>query len=137
MQNLPERRKGNSVSAILSAGGGILELVIKKIVELLEEKGAENIKVLDLRSFNYITDYFVIATLNSPPHFKAVIDHLMEAIDRGELPFLHIEGEESNFWVLLDLDRVMVHLMSPEARLFYQLEKLWMDAPVVMEGGNG
>jgi len=95
------------------------------------EKKAEEIIVLDLRGLTSMTDFFVVATVSTDVHSRAVT----EAVERwaredlGEKPW-HVEGAEGTRpWVLLDYVDVVVHLLQPEAREYYGLERLWGDAP--------
>lgn len=94
-------------------------------------KKATDILLLDLRKLTNVTDYFVLATVSTDVHSRAVSD-AAEAWARetlGEKPW-HIEGNEgARQWVLLDYVDVVVHLMQPRARAYYSLERLWGDAP--------
>jgi len=96
-------------------------------VDALDDKRAKDIVVLDLIAISATLDYFIVATGESVPQLKALQDGVKERLkDEGTFP-KGIEGP-SNRWVLLDYGNVVVHLMSPEAREFYDLEGLWADA---------
>ena len=104
----------------------ILETV-QRIVDALDDKRAKDIAVLDLVGISSSLDYFVVATGESEPQLKALEDGVKERLkEAGTMP-KGIEGP-SNRWVLLDYGNVVVHIMSPEARDFYDLEGLWADA---------
>lgn len=97
--------------------------------------------VLDLRNLSTLTDFFVVATAASRPQLLAVTEHIEQLLKRRKERAGHIEGRltrgstreiespESLSWVLLDCGDVVVHVFNPPARAFYQLERLWADAP--------
>ena len=94
-------------------------------------KKATDIFVLDLRGLTTMTDFFVVATVSTDVHSRAVTEGIVEWAreEMGERPW-HIEGDEgSRAWVLLDYVDVVVHLQQPDARDYYGLERLWGDAP--------
>jgi ribosome-associated protein len=95
---------------------------------LLEHK-AENIVVLDLSADSDVADLFVIATAQSEPQTAALSKSVIEGLRlSGEKP-LSTEGVEKGQWALLDFVDVIVHIMLPHTREYYQLERLWNDAP--------
>jgi ribosome-associated protein len=118
-----ERRKalGEPVPADLALG----------LAEAALSKKATEVMLLDLRELTSMTDYFVVATVSTDVHSRAVTDAVAEWAreELGEKPW-HIEGEEGpRQWVLLDYVDVVVHLLQPAARDYYALERLWGDAP--------
>lgn len=97
------------------------------IVDVLDDRRAKEITVLDLREVSSSLDYFIVATGESTLQLKALEEAVREKMKRnGVLPG-GVEGP-SERWVLLDYGAVVVHLMSPEARDFYDIEGLWADA---------
>ncbi|WP_456409902.1 ribosome silencing factor [Oceanithermus sp.] len=101
--------------------------LIAKITEALLDKKAENVVALDLREVSDSLDYFVIATGTSQPHLEALQNHVQEKLrDEGLRPDA-VEGPSSRWW-LLSYGPVLVHIMSPEAREYYDLEGFWADA---------
>lgn len=104
------------------------ELLARKIVELAASKKAEEITLLDLHKLTSITDFFIICTGNSDVQVKAISDAIVEGM-KSEVKPWHIEGRENLRWVLLDFVDVVVHIFHREERDFYQLERLWADAP--------
>ncbi len=95
------------------------------VVNAMEDRKAENIKVLDVRGMSDITDWLVIASAASNRQVVAIADKIVEdAKERGCRP-LGMEGEDAGEWVLVDLGDVVAHVMQPAIRDFYQLEKLW------------
>jgi ribosome-associated protein len=100
------------------------------VLEGLANRKAVEPVVLDLRGLSEATDYFVIASGTSDTHVRGMADHLMRLPIDGGRPH-HVEGLTQGRWVLLDYVDFVVHLFHPEQREFYQLERLWGDAPVV------
>lgn len=93
--------------------------------QALEDMKANDVLVLDVRDMTGITDYMIIASANSSRHLKALADTVAEnAKQAGQRP-LGVEGELTGEWALVDLGDVIVHIMTPKARDYYQLEKLW------------
>lgn len=98
-------------------------------VDAIESLKGKEIVVLDVRDITGMTDYMIIASGTSNRHVKSMADNVvMELKKRGELP-LGVEGETSGDWILVDLGGVIVHVQMPETRAFYDLEKLWGQAP--------
>jgi len=107
------------------------------VLEALSDRKAVDAVVLDLRGLCAATDYFVIVSGTSDAHVRGMADHLMVALaPRGVAPH-HVEGLTQGRWVLLDYVDFVVHVFHPELRDFYQLERLWGDAPVVAAGDSG
>ena len=104
---------------------------LKRIVAVLEDKKAEDVRLLDLRKLTWITDYFVILHGNSLIQNRAMAEALLETVK--EQP-VSVEGYEDGKWILMDYGDVMVHIFLPETRQFYHLEKLWGDAEAVAIG---
>jgi ribosome-associated protein len=101
----------------------LLALVIKSIEDI---KG-HNIQTLDVHAISSVTDYMVVASGNSNRQVSAIARNVIEeAKHHGHQP-LGTEGENAGEWVLVDLGDVVVHIMQPAIRDFYQLEKLWAD----------
>lgn len=91
----------------------------------LEDMKAVDVRVIDVRDLTTITDIMVIASGTSTRHVKAIADNVeLEAKKRG-VRALGVEGDKGAEWILVDLADVVVHVMMPEVRDFYALEKLW------------
>jgi ribosome-associated protein len=101
----------------------------KKVVRYALEKKAFNIDLMDLRKITPVTDFFIVCTGSTDVHVRAIADSVIENCKKNDLPVYHVEGYESLRWVLVDLVEIVVHIFQPEVRSYYQLERLWGDAP--------
>ena len=99
--------------------------IARRIVELLSDRQAEDIVLLDIHEIASFADYFVIATALNQRHVGALIDAMEKDLANEGIKALHREGESSSGWVLVDYGGVIVHIFSPEDRAFYDLEGLW------------
>ncbi len=102
-----------------------------KISELVFEKKGYDVKILDLSKVTSFADYFVICSGDSDTQVKAISDEIERKLREDGVSSWHREGYESLSWVLLDYVDVVVHIFKKDARQYYNLEKLWGDAPVV------
>ena len=94
-----------------------------------DERKGENITVLNVGDVSTLTDYFVIITGRNPRHLRALRKATEERIDELEGHVRGVEGEPEAGWVLVDAERVVVHLFSSDKRELYDLEMLWGDCP--------
>ena len=119
------RDRGRSEPAV----GDLLRLVRDE----LDEIKAEDVQVLDVRELTDVTDYMVVATGGTGRHVRAITEKVVVSAKHRGAPPLGVEGEREGDWVLLDLCDVIVHVMRPETRDLYQLEKLWSPVMAVRE----
>ena len=103
---------------------------IQLIVDALDDKRAKDIAVLRLEEVSETLDWFVVATGESSLQLQALEDGVRERLKAARVALRSVEGPSSR-WILMDYGPFVVHLMSPEARDFYDLEGLWADAPRV------
>ena len=106
--------------------------IIKAIIHAIQEKKGENIISLDLRKIpEAVADFFIICEATNSTQLKAIADYVEVDVKTkcGENPYKH-EGRQAQQWILIDYVNVVVHVMLPEPRKFYQLEEMWSDAPV-------
>ena len=104
---------------------------IEKITSVLDTNKAEAIEVFDLRQKNYFVDYAIIASSLGPRHTTALLDHLKNGLKPGE-NFNNVD--ESGDWVVIDLGDVLIHIMTPEYRVKYDMEKFLSDLAEGQEG---
>ncbi|MEQ1636379.1 MAG: ribosome silencing factor [Methylococcales bacterium] len=95
------------------------------IETVLDEKKAQKITVIDVKGRTSVTDYMVVATGTSNRHLASLSNYIAEAVKEKGFRPLGIEGDQGSDWVLVDLGDVILHLMTEQARDYYQLEKLW------------
>ena len=95
------------------------------------ELKARDVVILDVRAFPALAEYFVICTGETKRHLRGIADRVEEAAGEQGCSVHHAEGYALGRWVLMDLNNVVVHIFEPETRDFYELERLWGDAPQV------
>ena len=103
-----------------------LELA-KEAAKYLNNKKAEEIKIVKIEDISSLTDYFVFATGTSNTHINALADELKVGLKSVGIMPDHMEGYRANSWVLMDYNSVIVHIFTPESREFYDLDRLWQD----------
>ena len=120
-----ETRKKNTITKLTKSSK-----IIKTIINAIHEKKGENVISLDLRKIpEAVADFFIICEANNPSLLKAIADEIEHEVKErcGESPYKH-EGRQAQQWILIDYVNVVVHIMLPEPRKFYQLEEMWSDA---------
>ncbi|EGW37883.1 ribosome silencing factor [Desulfosporosinus sp. OT] len=111
---------------------------LKEIVGIVEDKKGGDISLLNLTSISMVTDYCLIVTGNTTTQVKAITNHLEEKLPEIGIPVAHLEGLPAAKWVLMDCaGDLVIHVMTPEQREFYQLERLWKDAEAVSFSTSG
>ncbi|MCV6589505.1 MAG: ribosome silencing factor [Marinobacterium sp.] len=101
------------------------EQLIDLVQDALEDMKAKDIVILDVQGKSTVTDFMVIACGTSKRHVVSCAEHVAEkAKHAGQQP-LGVEGADVGEWILADLGAVVVHVMMPDARSFYDLERLW------------
>src|ERR1700751_4901567 len=115
-------RKRNSVARLTRNSK-----IFKTIIQAIQDKKGEKIVSLDLRKIpEAVADFFIICQANNNVQLKAIADNIEEEVKEkcGERPYKH-EGRQAQQWILVDYVNVVVHIMLPEPRKFYQLEEMW------------
>jgi len=103
-----------------------------KIAHLaMEDKKAEDIKIIDISKVSVIADYFIIASGNNRNQVQALADNVQEELGKKGVDCKQIEGYQSANWILLDYNDIIVHIFNAEDRLFYDLERIWRDGKSV------
>ena len=103
----------------------------KMAIEALEDKKAEDIRVIDISQVSVLADYFIIANGSNRSQIQALSDSVEEKLGRAGYPVKQMEGYETANWVLLDFGDIMVHIFDHENRIFYDLERIWRDGRIV------
>lgn len=122
----PRRQIKGDVNHFLTS-----EEKLQVAVEAADKKHAEEIVALDMQNVSLLADYFVIMHANSERQVQAIVTGIVEAEEDAGTTVKSIEGKKDSRWMLIDLGDVVVHVFLKEERAFYNLEKLWSDAPMV------
>ncbi|MEO6538710.1 MAG: ribosome silencing factor [Ferruginibacter sp.] len=130
MNNLTalESRKKNTVTRLTRNSK-----IFKTIISAIQEKKGEKIVSLDLRKIpEAVSDFFIICEASNNTQLKAIADFIEFDVKQkcDESVYKH-EGRQAQQWILIDYVNVVVHIMLPEPRKFYQLEEMWSDAPAL------
>lgn len=104
----------------------------RRAVELASDKKASDVVLLDIGGLTTVADYFVICSGQSERQLGAIADGIVEGLREDGLRPIGREGSANAHWLLLDFGSVIVHVMAPPERDFYQLERLWADAPLLL-----
>lgn len=105
--------------------------ILQMAVKAADDKKAENIVVLNMKGISLISDYFLICHGNSEKQVQAIATEIKKSAQENEMELKRLEGFDQARWVLIDLNDVVVHVFHKDERLYYNLEKLWGDAPTV------
>jgi ribosome-associated protein len=104
---------------------------LQRAIELAIDRKGQDMMLLDLRGLSNSTDYFLLVNGTSDTHVRAVADHIIDELRKEGMRADHIEGLRTGRWVLIDFIDFVIHVFHPTAREFYQLERLWGDAPAI------
>ena len=103
----------------------------KLVIEALEDKKAEDIRVIDISEVSVLADYFIIAGGTNRSQIQALCDNVLEKMGRAGFPEKQTEGYDTANWILIDFGDVIVHIFDKENRLLYDLERIWRDGKMV------
>ena len=98
----------------------------KNVLSALEDIKAFDIVSIDIRKQKSIADYIIIASANSSRQAKALADNIKERMQKINIPLIGIEGGSGSEWVLVDLGDIIIHIMTPTSRVYFNLEELWV-----------
>lgn len=101
--------------------------IAKIAIEAMEEKKAEDIRIIDIAGISTIADYFVIASGDNIRQVKAIANEVEEQLGKNGVVAKQIEGTQSANWILMDYSDVIIHIFDKENRIFYNLERIWKD----------
>lgn len=107
------------------------KLFAKKIADLVFNKKGYDVKIIDLQNIASFADFFVICSADSDTQVKAIADEIDKSLRDEGIKCWHKEGYTALTWILLDYVDVVVHIFKKESREFYNIEKLWGDAPSI------
>lgn len=105
---------------------------VARALDLAADRKARDLMVLDLRGLSTATDFFIVGTGTSDTHVRSIADHVIEELKKEGVRPSHVEGLQGGRWVLVDYIDFVVHVFHPAARDFYELERLWGDAPLLV-----
>ena len=105
--------------------------MLKVIIDALQDKKAEDIRVIDISNVSVIADYFIIASGGSPSQINALVDSVEEKLAELNVKPVNIEGIQNASWVLMDYGDIIIHIFSKNDREFYNLERIWADCKEV------
>ena len=129
---LPRKGRAKTTAAKRSKPKKLPKSLDQIVAGALQDLKADNVHVLDVRHLTTVTDTMVIASGRSDRHVRAIAGAVVEQAKKAGFRPLGVEGERSGEWVLVDLADIVVHVMLPRVREFYNLEKLW-DMPARAE----
>ena len=109
------------------SGKGRSAELAKIAIEALEDKKAEDVRVIDIADVSVLADYFIIASGNNRTQVQAMADEVEQRLGRAGAVPRQIEGYQAANWVLLDFGDVIIHIFDAQNRLFYDLERIWKD----------
>ena len=125
----PSPCASNSHDFAMNTQAADVQACLKVVHEALEDVKAKDILAIDVSLISNVADAIVIASGTSTRHIKALVDNVAEEARKAGFRPLGVEGERDAEWILIDLGFVVVHVMLPTARRFYDLESLWRAAP--------
>lgn len=105
-----------------------LEEMKLAVIDALEDIKAFDITVMDVQKLTSMTNYMIVASANSTRQCKAIADNVRQKLKEKGADIRGTEGEQEGEWVLVDLDDIVVHIMVPATRAYYNLEQLWGEA---------
>ena len=114
-----------------------LNKVQKTAVTALEDIKARDVTVLDVRKLTSLCDTMIIASAESNRQVKALANHVRDRLKQIGATIVGVEGEETGEWVLVDAGDIIVHIMQPQARAYYNLEELWGASPAKRRAPSG
>ena len=105
--------------------------IARMACEAMEDKKAQDIKIIEIGNISTLADYFIIASGTNRSQVQAMADNVNETLGRAGIEPKQMEGYQNANWILMDYRDVVIHIFDEENRLFYDLERIWRDGPVV------
>ncbi len=103
----------------------------KLTIQALEDKKAEDIRIIDISEVSVLADYFIIANGSNRSQVQALADNVQETLGRAGFEMKQVEGYNTANWILMDFGDLIVHVFDKENRLFYNLERIWRDGKAI------
>ena len=103
----------------------------KLTINALEDKKAEDIRIIDISEVSVMADYFIIASGSNTSQLQAMVDNVEETLGRAGYHVKQVEGYNSANWILMDFGDIIVHVFDKENRLLYNLERIWRDGKTI------
>lgn len=128
---MAENMKNQDTNMSMEEDLKISKTLAKAAYEALDDKLGQDIRILDIHEISVLADYFLIAHGNNSSQVQALIDSVDEKLSKMGYPAGKVEGKRDGNWILIDFGRIIVHVFSKDARLFYDLERIWADGKAV------
>ncbi len=125
----PRAQQREAWAGLGSEGGPSPEVICA--ADAAVERNARDAVVLDLRGISDVTDFFLIASGDSDTHARAISDNILDRMREAGFRPVGVEGLSGGRWILMDFIGLVIHVFLSPVREFYQLERLWGDAPIV------
>ncbi len=106
---------------------------VQVVADAAAAKKAHDIVVLDLQGIANFTDFFVICDAPSERQVRAIYEEILASMTSANFRVLHVEGAEDGAWILMDCGSIIVHIFRSERRKYYDIERLWADAPLIFQ----
>ena len=107
--------------------------IARMACEAMEDKKAQDIKIIQIEQISTLADYFIIASGTNRSQVQAMADNVDEVLGRAGVEAKQMEGYQSANWILMDYRDVVIHIFDEENRLFYDLERIWRDGKTVVD----
>ena len=108
-----------------------IDKITKEITDLMIDKKALDIRLIDVREITPLTDYFIICTSESDPQTRAIFNHIKDSLSEKNIKPWKTEGYEYLQWVVMDYINFVIHIFSKDTRTYYDFERLWRDANII------
>ncbi|MET3699314.1 ribosome-associated protein [Bacillus oleivorans] len=105
--------------------------LLKTVVKAADDKKANDLMILNMQGLSPVADYFVIGHGNSDRQVQAIVKEIKDQVYENGLSIKRLEGYDEAKWILIDLGEIVVHIFQKDERSYYNLERLWGDAPTI------
>ena len=105
--------------------------IVNKMYDVLDDRKAKNVKIIDIHEISIMTDYFVVASAGNINHVHALAEHLEDEMRKIGLHYTHLEGYNAGNWILMDYGDIVIHIFDDASRDFYDIERIWRDGKII------